>query len=120
MLRNSFVRRMPFMIGLLFLLGGCGFQQVQSRNQTAPTSQPIPTPTTVPAPKPHITGGSVAAVVNGTAIPMRLYRDFLHSALIQYATSPNGVALNSVPSSTIHELIQNEPLLQQAQKIHVT
>lgn len=106
---------------LLLLVGGCGFQQVQP---TTPTAVPtVPIPTAVPAPTYTIlpATGNVAAVVNGTPIPMSRFKDFFHSSLLQQQAQaqqqPGTTISPSVTArQTMQQLVEAVILQQQAAK----
>lgn len=100
--------------GLVLLVAGCGLQQVQpkSSNSSTPT---VPTP--VPTPKVTVKGGSVAAVVNGSRIPMSRFKAFLKYGMQQAAATPGASASpKTVAHQTIQNLVRNELILEYAAK----
>ena len=82
---------------LALLLAGCGVQQVQPSTPASPTTAPITQPTVAPVPTLNVSGGSVAATIDGGDIPMSRFKAFLSYAMAQ----SQGATLHPCwPSST--------------------
>ncbi|GEM_PF-4612682 len=106
-------RRIVLSAGFVFLLAGCGIQQVQPK--TSPGATPATAPTTPPVPTVTVSGGSVAATVDGAKIPMSIFKAFLHSALHQERLNPTQITPpRQLAKSTIESLIQNQLILNAA------
>jgi parvulin-like peptidyl-prolyl isomerase len=66
-----------------------------------------------------VTGGSVAAIVNGRAVPISLYRSLLTLAERQSAGQP-GVTVQSLAQQTMNEVIADALIEQYAVAHHIT
>jgi parvulin-like peptidyl-prolyl isomerase len=101
------------------LLAGCGSQASKGATSTPSTSNPATQPTQPVPPTPVVTGGSVAAVVNGHAIPMSTYRLML--ALTQRnASQTAGSTTAAVAQQAMNEIIVDELVREYAAKHHIT
>jgi peptidyl-prolyl cis-trans isomerase SurA len=107
---------------LVVALGACG---TGSSNGPTATSTPGGAPTTAAAPSPSapatlvVTGGSVAAVVNGHSVPMTTYRSLL--LLIQRQSAGQaGVTPKSDAQRAMNQVIADEILSEYAAKHHIT
>jgi len=78
-----------------------------------------PVPTQPPAPTAVVSGGSVAAVVNGHAIPMSDYRLLLNFTLAQNAGAP-GATPQALGAQVMNQVIGDELIRQYAVAHHVT
>lgn len=90
--------------GLLLVVAGCGFQQVQPGARSGAVSTPAPV-TPVPVPTVTVSGGNIAATVDGGSIPMPVFKDFLNVAVKQ---SGGATPAASIARQTINSLVQQE------------
>lgn len=108
---------------VLVALAGCGAQS-SSNAQPTKTVAAAATPgalPTQPAPAtPVVTGGSVAAIVNGHGIPMSTYRALLTFAQRQTAQQQPGANLQTLGQQTMNEVIVDELITEYAAAHHIT
>lgn len=116
--------RTPLFAGILLLailiVGGVAvaLNQRASSNSAAPTAAATtsalkPAPTVAVPATPSISGGSVAAVVNGHSIPTSTFRAYLDFAAKQSAGQP-GVTNKVLGQQTMTQIIDNELIRQYA------
>lgn len=89
---------------LALVLGGCGIQQVQSNSPTAVPTKPVPTPTAVPTIS--VQGGTVAARVNGVAIPMSEFKRFLNASVQISSQNGSPSSASVAAANTVSQLEQ--------------
>lgn len=99
----------------LVLLAGCGAQSSQ-KTSNGPTAVPTPSPANVPTAV--VSGGPVAATVNGAAIPMSTYRLTLKFDQQVYAGGP-GMTKKVIASQAMDQVIVNELVRQYAAAHHI-
>lgn len=121
------MRLSPFRLVLLplalLLMAGCGAKSASSGSTPIPpTSAAAPTAgpqsTRAVPPTPVITGGSVAAIVNGHKIPMSLYRALVIYGQRQYAGQP-GATTKAIAQQAMNQVIDNEVIREYAVAHHV-
>lgn len=115
-------RSIPFLLPIALLLAACGSQTAAKSPSASPTTG-IAVPTTAPTPKPPatpvITGGEVAAVVNGHKIPMSQFRTLLVATQRQYA-GQSSVSMAQIQSQVMNQVIGNEIIREYAVKHHIS
>jgi parvulin-like peptidyl-prolyl isomerase len=95
------------------LLASCGIKQVQ------PVT-PTPTPTPTPVPTVSISGGSVAAIVGGTKVPMSLFQAFANAAYQSAIQNHQPISQKEATRQALGELIEEVIGTHQAQRLHVS
>lgn len=94
------------------VLGGCGLAQVQPSNSASPTAAPVTQPTTAPAPTLTVSGGSIAAKIDGGSISMSRFKAFLSYAAAQ---SQGSTPTSVLAKQYIGQLMQYEYIIRYAQ-----
>jgi len=118
----------------LVVLAGCGSSGNQAVVQTtasprptaatgptlvaAPTSPPVPTPAAVPTAV--LTGGDVAAVVNGHNVPMSTFRLLVSLDQHRAASQPGGISPAQLTQAAMNQLVVSELTQQYASAHHIT
>lgn len=99
---------------ILLVAVGCGSSTAKNAPTAVPT-QPIPA-------TPVITGGSVAAVVNGQKVPMSTYQLLLNLKERQTTTQPGATASNLkvIATQTMTSVVIDELIRQYAAAHHIT
>ena len=97
----------------MLLLAGCGFQQV-----APPKPTPVPSPT--PIPTVAVTGGSVAATVNGTPIAMSLFRALTNYSFRASIQNQSPITPREAAKDSLGQLIEYVVALQQAKSLGVS
>ncbi|HZU14103.1 MAG TPA: peptidylprolyl isomerase [Chloroflexota bacterium] len=108
--------RIPKIVSLPILLiavAGCGAQAAGS-----PTPTVAPQPTVKVPPTPMVSGGAVAAVVNGHDVSMSSYRLLLNFGVRQYAAQ-KGVSLKKIADSAMQQVVVNAIVAQYAAQHHI-
>lgn len=107
---------------ILVALAGCGAQSANKAQPTKTVASAL-TPATVATPAAAstltVSGGSVAAVVNGHSIPMSTYRGILTFQQRQSAGTP-GVSPQALAQQTMNDVIVDELVRQYASAHHIT
>lgn len=112
--------RIPSIISLpaiLIAVAGCGAQASSPPPSASPAASPQPTIKVPPTPK--VSGGSVAAVVNGQDVSMSSYRLLLDFGVRQYAGQKN-VSLQKIAKSAMQQVVVNAIVQQYATQHHIT
>lgn len=109
------------------IVGGVAFAVTVNRNTpSVPTpaalaSTPGAVPTQAVPPTPAVSGGSVAAVVNGRDIPMSTYRLLLGVEAKQAAANPQAATSNAVLGQQVmNQVIADEVIRQYAVAHHIS
>ncbi|MDQ2744755.1 MAG: peptidylprolyl isomerase [Chloroflexota bacterium] len=84
----------------------------------APTSPAVPTAT--PAPTAVLTGGDVAAVVNGHSVPMSTFRLLVSLDQHRAASQPGGISPAQLTQAAMNQLVVSELVQQYANAHHIT
>ncbi len=84
----------------------------------APTSPPVPTP--APVPTAVLTGGDVAAVVNGHSVPMSTFRLLVSLDQHRAASQPGGISPAQLTQAAMNQLVVSELIQQYASAHHIT
>ena len=101
--------------GALVVVAGCGFQQVQPNGPTPVPTTPPPTP----VPTISVSGGAVAATVEGTKIPMSLFQAFVNDAYKSSAQNGSPITAQAAAHQALGELIETVVSLNEAKKYGV-
>jgi len=118
----------------LVVLAGCGSSGNQATGKTTaspgptaatqPTLSAAPTsptvPTSAPVPTAVLTGGSVAAVVNGHSVPMSTFRLLVSLDQHRAAGQPGGISPAQLTQAAMNQLVVSELIQQYAGAHHIT
>lgn len=109
------------LLPIVLLLAACGSQSAASPSATPTTGITVPTvaPTAKPPATPVVTGGDVAAVVNGHKIPMSDFRTLLVATQREYASQPT-VTVAQIENQVMNQIIGNEIVRQYAAAHHIS
>lgn len=119
------VRRLVPAALAVALLAGCGASASAGKTGAKPTAASQSTQLTAPqstptaAATPVITGGSVAATVNGHPIPMSTYRLLVTFGLRQYAGQP-GATPKAIAAQAMKQVVMEEVVRQYAAAHHIS
>ncbi len=106
------------LIGLAVTLAGCG------SSASSPSSSPTAgaTVSAAAAATPVVTGGQVAAIVNGTKVPMSTYRLLLNLTERQSATQSGAKppSMKVIANQTMQSVVIDEIIRQYAVAHHIT
>jgi parvulin-like peptidyl-prolyl isomerase len=108
---KSFLAPLTLLLVLAIAVAGCGSSSSSSSGPATPTAAPVPTVHLLPTPV--VTGGEVAATVNGHKIPMSTFRMLLGLAVQQSANQP-GVTAKSLANQVMVQLIDDEVVREYA------
>src|SRR5579862_596755 len=109
------IRYVVAMAGML-LVAGCGIQQVQPNGPTAVPTTPPPTP----VPTLAISGGAIAARVEGSPIPMNLFKAFTNYSYRSSLQSGAPISAQEAGKQSLGQLIEDTVSLQKAKTLGVT
>ncbi len=108
------IRRLRYLLptaAFVLLLSGCGLQQVQPSSSASPTAAPSAQPTAAPAPTISVSGGPIAATIDGGSIPMSRFKAFLKYAAGQ---SQGATPTSVLAKQYVNQLLQYEFIIQYA------
>jgi parvulin-like peptidyl-prolyl isomerase len=90
-----------------------------SASSTTGITVPTPAPTPKPPATPIVTGGDVAAVVNGHKVPMSEFKTLLVATQREYASQPT-VTLSQIENQVMNQVIGNEIVREYAAAHHIS
>lgn len=105
----------------MLLLAACGSPSAASPSATPTTGITVPTaaPTPKPPATPVVTGGDVAAVVNGHNVPMSQFKTLLVATQREYA-GQSTVTMAQIENQVMNQVIGNEIVRQYAAAHHIS
>lgn len=115
---------LPLTLALL-AVAGCGTQSATKKSTaTAPTQAAAgvtPGATTVPTPVPTpvVSGGAVAAVVNGQSVPIDKFRTLATLAAQQSSAAPGGVTPKALTTEVMNQVVIDELVRQYAARNNI-
>lgn len=114
-------RAFPLLLPITLLLAACGTQSAASPSASPTSAFKVPTaaPTPKPPATPVVTGGDVAAVVNGHNIPMSQFKMLLVATQREYATQPT-ITLPQIENQVMNQVIGNEIVREYAAAHHIS
>ncbi len=114
-------RAFPLLLPITLLLAACGTQSAASPSASPTSAVKVPTaaPTPTPPATPVVSGGDVAAVVNGHNIPMSTFKTLLVATQREYA-GQSGVTLARIQNQVMNQVIGNEIVREYAAAHHIS
>lgn len=109
------------LLPIVLLLAACGSQSAASPSATSTTgiTVPTPAPTGTPPPTPVVTGGDVAAVVNGHKVPMSTFKTLLVATQREYASQPT-VTMAQIENQVMNQVVGDEIVREYASAHHLS
>lgn len=113
-------RAFPLLLPITLLLAACGTPSASpAASPTSAIKVPTVAPTPTPPATPVVSGGDVAAVVNGHNVPMSTFKTLLVATQRQYAGQA-GVTMAQIENQVMNQVIGNEIVREYAAAHHIS